>query len=171
MILLLSQSLTWQGLIKNHAAWDTLIWLGGLITIIGALKEKGLIDYYISHIDISYLSSMPTIFSLLVLLLIYLYSMYVCSMLTAHIAAFLGAFFVLCVSLKTPALLTIALFAYFSNLCGCLTHYSTGPVVIYFAYHYVSLPRWFYYGFLISLYHLAIWLGVGLPWWRYLGWW
>ena len=37
-------------------------------------------------------------------------------------------------------MLTVAIFVYFSNLCGCTTNYSTGPVIIYFGLDYVS-PR------------------------------
>jgi DASS family divalent anion:Na+ symporter len=35
----------------------------------------------------------------------------------------------------------------------------------------VEPGQWFKVGFLMSLYHLAIWLGVGLLWWKLLGWW
>ena len=32
----------------------------------------------------------------------------------------------------------VPLFAYFSNLCGSTTNYSTGPVIIYFGLGYVT---------------------------------
>ena len=70
-----------------------------------------------------------------------------------------------------PPHLMVALLAPFSNLCGCVTNYSTGPVIIYFGLGYVPAARWFRIGFLMSLYHLAIWLGLGLLWWKLLGWW
>ena len=66
---------------------------------------------------------------------------------------------------------SVALIAYFSNLCGCLTNYSTGPFVIYFSLRYVPAPRWFQTGFLVSLMHMAVWLGVGGLWWKLIGWW
>ena len=82
-----------------------------------------------------------------------------------------AVFFLVAVGTGAPPMLTIALLAYFSNLCGCLTNYSTGPVVNYFGLGYVESIRWFRIGFLVSLLHIAIWLGVGLPWWKFLGWW
>ncbi|MGB6041932.1 MAG: anion permease, partial [Pirellulales bacterium] len=60
---------------------------------------------------------------------------------------------------------------------GCVRRYdfflynSTGPVIIYFGLGYVPAARWFKIGFLISLFHLGIWLGIGLPYWKWLGWW
>jgi len=44
-------------------------------------------------------------------------------------------------------------------------------VIIYFGLGYVPAARWFKIGFLISLFHLGIWLGIGLPYWKWLGWW
>jgi len=103
--------------------------------------------------------------------LIYFYSMYGFSMLTAHISAMVAAFFAVALAADAPPLLTVALLAYFSNLCACTTNYSTGPVIIYFGLGYVEPGKWFRIGFLMSLFHLVIWLGVGMTWWKVLGWW
>ncbi len=92
-------------------------------------------------------------------------------MLTAHISAMVAAFFGVALAAGAPPLLPVALLAYFSCLCACTTNYSTGPVVIYFGLGYVPVSKWFSIGFLISLYHLVIWMGLGLGWWKLLGWW
>ena len=97
--------------------------------------------------------------------------MYAFSMLTGHILALAAVFFALAAGAGAPPLLTVALLAYFSNLCACTTNYSTGPVVIYFGLGYVRAGRWFRVGGLMSLFHLAIWIPVGLLWWKILGWW
>ena len=96
-------------------------------------------------------------------------------MLTAHIAAMVAAFFAVALGAggqaqqcsRLPYSHTV------SNLCGCTTNYSTGArLIIYFGLGYVSPQR---VGsltvFLVSLYHLAIWFGAGLVWWKILGWW
>ena len=68
-------------------------------------------------------------------------------------------------------MMTVALFAYFSNLCGCLTNYSSGPVIIYFGFGYTSASQWLSRGAIVSVYHLTVWLGIGFAWWKLLGWW
>ncbi len=171
MVLLISHTLSWESFTKNTQAWDTMIWLGGLITMATALKEEGVIKWLIQLISLDFFHGFSPLWALLLLAMIYFYSMYGFSMLTAHISAFLGGLFVLCAKLNTPPMVTVAMLCYFSNLCACLTHYSTGPVVIYFSYGYVTIHRWFVVGFLMSLYHLVIWGGLGLLWWHYLGWW
>jgi len=154
----------------NAAAWDALLWLGGLVTMAGALKTTGFVDWFALQVQAN-MGSTTGITAAIVLAVIYFYSMYAFSMMTGHIIAFAGVFFTVAAAVGAPPLVMVALVAYFSNLCGCTTNYSTGPVVIYFGLGYVSSARWFYVGFLISLLHLTVWLSVGLAWWKLLGWW
>ena len=61
--------------------------------------------------------------------------------------------------------------AYFSNLSASLTHYGTTTAPMVFASGYVTLPDWWKVGLMVSLANLAIWLTVGLAWWKLLGFW
>jgi DASS family divalent anion:Na+ symporter len=169
-ILLVAGAEKWKEMKGNAAAWDALIWLGGLISMADALRDLGFISWFAETMK-DEVVGMDPLAALLALVLVYFYSMYGFSMLTGHIKAMVAAFFLVAVGAGAPPMLTVALLAYFSNLCGCLTNYSTGPVVIYFGLGYVESARWFRIGFLVSLLHIAIWLGVGLPWWKFLGWW
>lgn len=169
-ILLFTRTQTWEEIVRNSQAWDTLIWLGGLLTIANMLKEFGLVEWFANKMQ-TMLSGMDGLAVVIVLALIYFYSMYAFSMLTAHIFALAAVFFSVALSTGAPVLLTVGLLAYFSNLCACTTNYSTGPVVIYFGQGYVKPNRWFSIGFLVSLFHMSIWLTIGLAWWKFLGWW
>ena len=108
---------------------------------------------------------------LIALTLIYFYSMYFFSMLTAHIVALVGTIFLVASGVGLNPFLVVGVMAYFSNLCGCLTNYSTGPVIIYFGNGYVQPLTWFRIGFIVSIYHLVVWLGIGSIWWKMIGWW
>jgi len=170
LILVFSNTEKWEDIIGNRKAWDTLIWLGGLLTMANMLKEYGFISWFADHVG-SFVQATEGLTLVLLIGLIYFYSMYLFSMLTAHIAAMVSIFFALSLTAGAPLMVTVAVIAYFSNLCASLTYYSTGPVVIYFGSGYVSPQKWFKVGFLISLFHLAVWLGPGLLWWKLLGWW
>ena len=135
-----------------------------------AVKDKGVVAWFAQTVQ-EYVSGLEGLTVVLVLALIYFYSMYGFSMLTGHITAMVGAFFAVALASEAPALLTVGILAYFSNLCGCLTNYSSGPVVIYFGLGYVPASTWFRVGFIVSLFHLSIWLSAGLFWWKVLGWW
>jgi len=170
LTILFLNAISWEEMAKNHKAWDTLIWLGGLLTLATSLKDLGFISWFAEMIQQS-LTEYSPIFIFLMLALIYFYSMYFFSMLTAHIVAMAGAIFIVAKGVDLNPLLIVGVFAYFSNLCGCLTNYSTGPVIIYFGNGYLLPISWFKIGFLVSIYHIIIWLGAGPIWWRIIGWW
>ena len=172
LILLLSGAEKWEGITGNREAWDALVWLGGMVSMAGALKATGFIAWFAEVMQGQVQAAgLELLATALVLALVYFYSMYGFSMLTGHITAMVAAFLAVALALGVPGMLMVALLAYFSNLCGCLTNYSTGPVVIYSGFGYVPVGRWFKVGAIVSLFHLAVWLGVGLPYWKWLGWW
>ena len=127
-ILLITKTQDWNDIARNSQAWDTLVWLGGLLTMANMLKNLGMVDWFANEMQLV-VSGLNGLTVVLVLALIYFYSMYFFSMLTAHIFALAAAFFIVALGAGAPVLLTIALIAYFSNLCACTTNYSTGPVV------------------------------------------
>ncbi|MBT8219796.1 MAG: anion permease [Bacteroidia bacterium] len=170
IILLITRAQTWEDVIQNKMAWDTLVWLGGLLTMANLLLTYGFIEWFADGVQAS-VSGMSGMAAILILGIVFFYSMYAFSMLTAHIAAMAGPFLAVCLAANGQPLLAAAVFAYFSCLCGCMTNYSTGPIIIYFGLGYVKAPKWFSVGFIISIFHLIIWIGIGLVWWKVLGWW
>ena len=66
--------------------------------------------------------------------------------------------------------LIIAIIAPFNTLCAAVTHYSTGSVLIYFGFGVSSSTRWLLIGLAVSIFHVVTWLGIGLLWWKVLGW-
>jgi DASS family divalent anion:Na+ symporter len=170
LTILLLGTISWDQMVKNYKAWDTLIWLGGLITLATSLKNLGFISWFAENIQ-QHLTGISPLLLFLSLALIYFYSMYFFSMLTAHILALAGAIFMIASGVDLNPFIIVGVIAYFSNLSGCLTNYSTGPIIIYFGNGYLLPLPWFKIGFLVSIYHLVVWLGVGSIWWRIIGWW
>ena len=169
VMLLILNITTWNQLVKNYKAWDTLIWLGGLLTMATGLKNNGFISWISESMNSTLVGVEP--FTLLVLLaMIYFYSMYVFSMLTAHIVALGSTIMVVASGTDLNPFLVVGIIAYISSLCGCLTNYSTGPVIIYFGNGYSKPSNWFKIGFFVSLYHLIVWFVFGSIWWKYIGW-
>ena len=169
VMLLILNIATWDQLVKNYKAWDTLIWLGGLLTLATGLKSTGFISWILESMNSS-LEGMEPYTLLILLVIIYFYSMYIFSMLTAHIVALGSTIMVVASGTDLNPILLVGIIAYLSSLCGCLTNYSTGPVIIYFGNGYSKPGNWFKIGFYVSIYHLIIWSLFGSLWWKYIGW-
>jgi len=61
--------------------------------------------------------------------------------------------------------------AYGSNLMAALTHYGTTPAPIYYGAGYVRQSTWWRVGLAASVVSLAIFLTLGVAWWKLLGLW
>ena len=169
VVLILSRAVGWQILRDDRRAWDTLLWLGGMITLANKLKTTGFIDWVAQHMQ-HWVMGMDPLVALCMLWVVYLYSMFFFASDTAHAGALLGAFYFTLKLSHVPALLAIPALAYASSICSGLTNYSTGTTVIYYGHGYVKPPLWFKVGLVVSCSHIVIWLGGGLLWWRVLGW-
>lgn len=168
--LLLMGVLTWDDLLGERKAWDALIWFAPLLMMADALQETGVIRV-LSQSVFAELSGRPWLGALVVLGLAYLYLHYGFASMTAHVTALYPGFLTAALVAGAPPLVAALLLAYFSNLNASLTHYGTGSAPIFFGAGYVTQGTWWRLGFLISLLNGAIWIGLGLLWWKVLGWW
>jgi divalent anion:Na+ symporter, DASS family len=169
-MLLLTRVLDWQDLLEEKAAWDALIWFGGLIMLAAQLDKAGFPKAF-AGAAAGLVGGWPWWWALGALLLVYLYSHYAFASLVAHVTAMFPAFFAVAVGLGAPPLLAALTFGFFSSLNAATTHYGTGPAPIVFGAGYVTQGEWWRIGFLISLVHVAIWLPIGFLWWKAIGLW
>jgi DASS family divalent anion:Na+ symporter len=117
------------------------------------------------------LAGWPGMAALMVLVVVYTYIHYAFAGQTAHVVAFYGPFLTVAVAAGAPPLLAALLFGFFSNLNSTLTQYSDGAAPIFYGSRYIDLKAWWRVGFYLSVLHLLVWLGAGLPWYGFLGIW
>ncbi|KAJ2385309.1 hypothetical protein H4S02_004395 [Coemansia sp. RSA 2611] len=169
VVLVLLNVLTWNDVVKNHKAWDTFFWLASFIVLAEQLTALGVTDWIGNSLSRS-LHDMSPLFSTIALSLVYFFSMYMFSSISSHVVAFAGPFFAAGHVLGCPPRLLAILIALFSSLAGMLTPFSTGSVAIYASQGYISQPKWFMLGTVLSLVALAVTFSVGLIWWKLIGW-
>jgi anion transporter len=167
-ILLLSGVLQWKDCLAETTAWDTLTWFGALIAMAGYLNDMGLIKWFAGKITgvVGGLAWQPGLF---ILLIVYFYSHYLFASGAAHIGAMYSAFLAVAISLGAPPVATALLFAFVSNLMGGITHYGIGSAPPFYGAGYVPLNTWWSLGAIVSLVNLAIWVGLGAVWWKFIG--
>lgn len=169
-ILLATQVLQWDDVLKETNAWNLFIWLSSLLTMSSFLSEFGMINWFGNHMQ-GWVSSLHWVVALTVVSLIYFYSHYAFASITAHISSMYSAFAVVAVTAGAPPYIVILLLAAFSSLCAGITHYGTGTASAYFASGYITLKDWWRVGGLISMVNVAIWTLVGAVWWKVIGLW
>jgi DASS family divalent anion:Na+ symporter len=167
-LLLVTRVLQWSDLVDDKAAWDALIWFGGLMMLAAQLDKAGFPRAFADAAG-GIVGGWPWWLGLSALVVVYVYSHYAFASLVAHVTAMFPAFFAVSIGLGAPPLVAALGLGFFSSLNAAMTHYGTGPAPIIFGAGYLTQSHWWRIGFLISLLHLAIWLPIGLAWWKIIG--
>ena len=168
--LLLFGVINWEDVKAEGGAWDVFIWYGGLVQLAGALADTGLTGRFAQAVA-GVAHGWPWWGALLVLLLGYFFAHYAFASITAHATAMYMPFLAVMLAAKVPAGIAVLSLSYGSNLMAGLTHYGTTPGPIYFGAGYVSQATWWRVGLIVSVVSLAIWMTIGVAWWRVLGFW
>ena len=128
-VMLVTEVLTWKDIMDDKGPWDTLMWMGGLVCMAGFLNTLGFIPWFAKTVSAS-LGGIAWVPALVILLVVYMYAHYGFASLTAHVTAMYPAFVAVAVAAGAPPFLAALSLAFLSNLCGGLTHYSTGTAPI-----------------------------------------
>ena len=169
-LLLVTHVLDWRDILGDAGAWDGLIWFGGLVALAAELQDAGFPDALARGVA-GLVGGWSWTWGLAFMLTVYLYAHYGFASLAAHVTAMFPAFFAAAIGLGAPPLLAALSFGFFSSLNAATTHYGTGPAPIIFGAGYLTQAEWWRIGFVISVFHLGIWLPVGFLWWTAIGLW
>ncbi len=154
----------------DSAAWDTFVWMGGIIGLAGLLTKFGLVPWFATTVS-GHLTGLSWPMILATLAIVYMYSHYAFASGTAHVVAMYIPFVTVSISAGVPPILAVLTFSFIAPIFQGLTHYSMGCAPIYFGSGYTSLRTWWIIGFVLSAIYLIIYALVGPMWWNILGLW
>ena len=169
-LMLVTDVLVWKDVLSENNAWDNLVWMGTIVALAGFLNSFGFISWFAKSVS-AMLIGIPWITAVIAAGAIYLYSHYGFASMTAHVTAMYAALVAVAAGTGAPPFLAAFVVAIAANVCGCLTHYGTGPAPIFYGAGYVSQDEWWRNGFLMSVLNIIIWFGIGAVWWKILGLW
>ena len=171
-LLLLTGVLTWEDILTQKSAWDTITWFAALVMMATYLNKLGLITWFsgvleaqIAHLGLNW------VLASLLLLLTYMYAHYMFASTTAHITAMFAAFYTAGIALGAPPMLFALIMAAASSIMMTLTHYATGTSPIIYGSGYTTLGEWWKAGFVMSVVNIVIFIVIGGIWWKFLGYW
>jgi DASS family divalent anion:Na+ symporter len=167
-VLLITGVLTWQDMLDEKGAWDTIVWFAALVMMASQLNALGFVPWFGDTVA-QKVSGLEWTTAFLILALVYFYSHYMFASQTAHISAMYAPFLAIALTVGTPPVLAALVLAFFSNLFSSLTHYANGPAPVVFGTGYVSMGAWWSVGGVVSVINIVIWVGVGWIWWEIIG--
>lgn len=171
-LLVACRTLEWEDVIGHKKAWNTLLWMGSMLTLTGGLEQLDIFDYCVSRSSFFMSGLVPAMFSLSLIIVFFLaHYLVVGGELQANILFPLVLAVAAGMPDITPVQLTELIFALCFSLgvMGVLTPYGTGQGAVWFASGYVKNGEFWFLGAVFGAIYLAGILFILIPWLRLSG--
>jgi L-tartrate/succinate antiporter len=163
-LMLLTGVFTWDDMLKDVSAWNTLVWFATLVALADGLNRVGFVKWFAQLIG-HHVVGLPPTAAMLVLVAVFFFSHYMFASVTAHTTAVLPV--MLAVGATVPGLpshqyalllcLTLA-------IMGVISPYGTGPSPIYYGSGYLPSADFWRLGAVFGLIFFFVFLLVTVPW-------
>lgn len=162
--IVLSGIVSWDDVLANRQAWNTLAWFATLVALAGGLAQVGFVAWFAGKVGVAVAGVSPTV-ALVALVVVFYLAHYAFASVTAHVTALLPV--MLTVGAAVPGMdmkaLTLSLVLTL-GLMGILTPYATGPSPVYYGSGYLPAGDFWRLGAVFGAIFLAVFLAVGIPW-------
>jgi L-tartrate/succinate antiporter len=163
-LMLVTGVVTWDDIVSNKAAWNTLAWFATLVALADALNRVGFVKWFADGVASSMVGYSPFT-AMVVLVLVFFFTHYLFASITAHVTALLPV--ILAVGMTIPGL-DMAQFSLLLcltlGIMGMLTPYATGPSPVYYGSGYLPAKDFWILGAVFGVIFIAAFLLIGLPW-------
>ena len=162
--MLITRVVSWDQIVANKTAWNTLAWFATLVALAEGLSRVGFVKWFASLMADSVAGYSP-LWVMVALVLVFYFSHYLFASVTAHVTAMLPV--MLAVGATIPGL-DMAQFSLLLcltlGIMGMLTPYATGPSPVYYGSGYLPARDYWLLGGVFGAIFIAAFLLVGMPW-------
>ena len=155
---------TWDDIIKNAPAWNTLAWFATLVALADGLNKVGFVKWFADSVG-AQMTGFSPFAAMILLVLVFYFTHYLFASVTAHVTALLPV--MLAVGATIPG---IDMAQYSLLLCltlgimGILTPFATGPSPVYYGSGYLPSKDYWKLGAIFGLLFIGVMLVISLPW-------
>jgi L-tartrate/succinate antiporter len=162
-LMLLSKVVTWDDMLANKQAWNTLAWFATLVALADGLTKTGFVKWFADTMAAHMSGVQPTL-AAVVLVLIFFLTHYLFASVTAHTTAMLPVMLTVGSTIPGMPMEAFALMlALTLGIMGILTPYGTGPSPVYFGSGYLPARDYWRLGAIFGVIYLTVFLLVSAP--------
>jgi L-tartrate/succinate antiporter len=163
-LMLVTGVVTWDDVVANKAAWNTLAWFATLVALAGGLNRVGFVKWLASAMA-GHMAGFSPLVAMVVLVIAFFLLHYMFASVTAHVTALLPV--MLSVGSAVPGLpmqqfATLLLLSL--GIMGIITPYGTGPSPVYYGSGYIPSGKFWQLGAIFGAIYLVAFLVIGVPW-------
>ena len=155
---------TWDDMLANKQAWNTLVWFATLVALADGLGRTGFVAWFAKTLA-GQLGGIAPMTAMIVLVLVFFVTHYMFASITAHTTAMLPVILAAGAAIPgMPVLQLSMLLVVTLGIMGILTPYATGPSPVYYGSGYVAVRDFWRLGAIFGAIYIAALLLIGVPW-------
>jgi L-tartrate/succinate antiporter len=163
-LMLVLKVVSWDDMVRNSAAWNTLAWFATLVALADGLTRVGFVKWFADAVG-AYTAGLSPLSAMILLVLVFYFTHYLFASVTAHVTAMVPV--MLAVGSTVPGL-NVGHFALLLCLAlgimGIQTPFATGPSPVYYGSGYLPTKDYWRLGATFAVLYIAAMLAIGLPW-------
>ena len=161
--------ISWDDLLKTKAAWNTLIWFGGILGLSSALTKGKFFEWLAKYLEAHMNFGLDPFMMLILISVISVAVRYFFASGTAYISAMLPVFLIVGINAGIDPTLLAFIMIGTNAYGGSVTHYGAAPGPIIFSAGYNNVKDWWTVGLAIAVVCLVLNYVIGIPWWKIAG--
>jgi L-tartrate/succinate antiporter len=155
---------TWDDMLANKQAWNTLVWFATLVALADGLGRTGFVAWFAKALAGQLGGIAPTT-AMIVLVLVFFFTHYMFASITAHTTAMLPVILAAGAAIPGMPVLQLAMLLVMTlGIMGILTPYATGPSPVYYGSGYIPGRDFWRLGAIFGVIYIAALLLIGVPW-------
>ena len=161
--------ISWDDLRKTKAAWNTLIWFGGILGLSSALTKGKFFEWLAKYLEAHMNFGLDPFMMLILISIISVAVRYFFASGTAYISAMLPVFLIVGINAGIDPTLLAFIMIGTNAYGGSVTHYGAAPGPIIFSAGYNNVKDWWTVGLISAVVCLVLNYVIGIPWWKIAG--
>jgi len=163
-LMLIIGVLTWDDMLANKQAWNTLVWFATLVALADGLGRTGFVGWFAKALA-AHLGGIAPTTAMIVLVLVFFFTHYMFASITAHVTAMLPVMLAAGVAIPGMPVAQLTLLLVLTlGIMGILTPYATGPSPVYYGSGYIAGRDFWRLGALFGAIFIATLVLIGVPW-------
>jgi L-tartrate/succinate antiporter len=162
--MLITRVVSWDEMIANKAAWNTLAWFATLVALAEGLSKVGFVKWFAASVA-AQMSGFSPLVAMVVLVLVFYFTHYLFASVTAHVTALMPVMLAVGTTIPGIDMAQFALLLCLTlGIMGMLTPYATGPSPVYYGSGYLPARDYWILGAVFGLIFIASFLLIVMPW-------
>jgi L-tartrate/succinate antiporter len=163
-LMILTGVVTWDDILANKQAWNTLAWFATLVALADGLNRVGFVKWFATAVA-GHMSGFSPTLAMVVLVAVFFFTHYMFASITAHVTALLPVMLTVGSTVQgLPMQQFTMLLLLTLGLIGILTPYATGPSPVYYGSGYIPSGKFWQLGAIFGVIFIVALLVIGVPW-------